>query len=81
MLCNVQMNTTNSQRDDLLKKAQEIAAERGWVWREPVEITSAAYQGDAVWVVRTNTAMRSPSVRILFRQSDHQVLHAGYLPR
>jgi hypothetical protein len=68
-------------RDQLVEQARKLADERAWTWREPVEVTAAAHEGEAVWVVRTNVLMRSPSVRILLRQSDHAVVHAGYLPR
>ena len=68
-------------RDQLIDKARQLAAERGWTWREPVEVTAAAERGEPVWVVHTNVLMRSPSVRIVLRQSDHGLVRAGYLPR
>jgi len=68
-------------RDQLVEQARRLAAERGWTWREPVEVNSASYRGEAVWVIHTNTLMRSPSVRVVVRQSDNSVVQAGYLPR
>jgi hypothetical protein len=68
-------------RDELIDQARQLAAERGWTWREPVEVTEGAHEGEPVWVVRTNALMRSPSVRIMVRRSDREVVHAGYLPR
>jgi hypothetical protein len=68
-------------RAQLVEQARKLADERAWTWREPVEVTAAAYGGEAVWVVRTNVLMLSPSVRIVFRRSDHSLVHAGYLGR
>jgi len=65
----------------LVEAAQKLAGERGWTWREPVEVGSAAEGGEPVWVLRTNALMRSPSVKIVFRKSDLSVVRAGYLPR
>ncbi len=75
------MTLDSSLRDDLLRQARKLADERGWTWREPVEVTSRADRGEPVWVIRTNILMRSPSVRIVLRQSDLAVIRAGYLPR
>ena len=68
-------------RDQLIAQARQIADERGWTWREPVEVAEEAYGNEPVWVVKTNVLMRSPSVRIVLRRSDRTVVHAGYLPR
>jgi hypothetical protein len=65
----------------LIDLSRNIASGRGWTWREPIEITAETEQGEAVWVVRTNVLMRSPSVRIVLRRSDLSVVIAGYLPR
>jgi hypothetical protein len=68
-------------RDELIEQARQLAADRGWTWREPVEVTEGAHESEPVWVIRTNTLMRSPSVRVMVRRSDRVVVHAGYLPR
>ena len=68
-------------RDQLVEQARKVAEERGWTWREPVEVTPSAERGEPVWIVRTNVMMRSPSVRIVLRRSDRALVHAGYLPR
>ena len=68
-------------RDKLIVQARKLADERGWTWREPVEVTSGLDQGKPVWVIHTNVLMRSPSVRIVLRQSDLAVIRVGYLPR
>jgi hypothetical protein len=68
-------------RERVSEQAQNVAKERGWTWREPVDITSGAHDGEPVWVVCTNVMMRSPSVRVLIRKSDLAIVHAGYLPR
>ena len=68
-------------RDQLIGQAKKLAEDRGWTWREPVEVNAAIHGGEPVWAVLTNVMMRSPSARILFRRSDHEVVHAGYLPR
>lgn len=75
------MTLDPSVRDQLIEQARKLAEERGWTWRDPVEVTAAAEKGEPVWVVRSNILMRSPSVRIVLRKSDHSVVHAGYLPR
>ena len=75
------MTLDSNLRDQLIQQVRRLAAERGWTWREPVEVTAAADSGEPVWVVRTNVLMRSPSVRIVLRRSDHSLVHAGYLPR
>jgi len=66
---------------ELIAEAQRLALERGWTWREPVEVTAAAERGEPVWVIRTNIRMRGQNVRIVLRQSDRTLVHAGYLPR
>jgi hypothetical protein len=71
----------DSLRERLVEQARSVAAERGWTWREPVEVSAEAERGEPVWIVRTNVMMRSPSVKIVFRQSDLTLVHAGYLPR
>lgn len=68
-------------REQLIDQTQKLAQERGWTWREPVEITSGFDQGKPVWIIRTNALMLSPSVRVIFRQSDLSVIRVGYLPR
>lgn len=68
-------------RTGLIAEAHKLAVERGWTWREPVEVTAAAERGEPVWVIRTNLLMRGQNVKIVLRQSDRVVLHAGYLPR
>ncbi len=68
-------------REQLIDQTQKLAQERGWTWREPVEITSGFTQGEPVWIIRTNALMLSPSVRVIFRQSDLSVIRVGYLPR
>jgi hypothetical protein len=75
------MTLDPSLRDQLIEEARKVSDERGWTWREPVEVTAAADRGEPVWVVRTNVLMRSPSVRIVLRKSDRSVVHAGSLPR
>jgi hypothetical protein len=68
-------------RDQLIAEAKRIADQRGWTWREPIEVTEEAYANEPVWVVRTNVLMLGQSVRIVLRRSDRTVVHAGYLPR
>jgi hypothetical protein len=68
-------------RGELIEQARRVAEERGWTWRDPVDVTEGAHQGEPVWIVRTNATMRSPSARIMLRRSDRAVVHAGYLPR
>jgi hypothetical protein len=65
----------------MTERAREISAERGWTWRDPVEIAPALEGGVPVWVLRTNTMARGPSVRISFLRSDLTVVSVGYLPR
>lgn len=68
-------------RNALIEQARQVAAERGWTWREPVDVAEGAHGGEPVWIVRTNVTMRSPSVKIILRRSDRAVVHAGYLAR
>ncbi len=68
-------------RDQLIERARKLAEERGWTWREPVEITPAAHREEPVWVIRTNVLMLGQNVRVVLRRSDHAILEAGYLPR
>ncbi|HMF98039.1 MAG TPA: hypothetical protein VKE96_27250 [Vicinamibacterales bacterium] len=68
-------------RDELIEQARRVAEERGWTWREPVDVTEGAHDGEPVWIVRTNVLMRGVNVRVVVRRSDRAVVHAGYLPR
>jgi len=74
-------NVDSMLQTRLIALARSLAEERGWVWREPVDISSETYEGDSVWIVRSNAMMRSPSIRVWIRRSDLAVVHAGYLPR
>jgi hypothetical protein len=75
------MGDLKELNEQLSEQARKLAEERGWTWREPVEITSGLHQGEAVWVVRSNVVMRSPSVRVEIRKSDLLIVESGYLPR
>jgi len=68
-------------RDSLIEQARQVAADRGWTWREPIDVTEGAQGGEPVWIVRTNAMMRGASARIVVRRSDRAVVDAGYLPR
>ncbi len=68
-------------RDKLIGQARKLADERGWTWREPVEVTSGLERGDPVWVICTNVLMRGTNVRVVLRKVDFSVVHAGFLPR
>jgi hypothetical protein len=68
-------------RGELIEQARQVAVERGWTWREPVDVSEGAHNGEPVWIVRSNAMMRSPSVRVAVRRSDRAVVQAGYLPR
>jgi hypothetical protein len=75
------MGDAKQLNEQLSEQARKLAEERGWTWREPVEITSGLHQGEPVWVVRSNVMMRSPSVRVEIRKSDLAIVQDGYLPR
>ncbi len=68
-------------RDQLISQGRALAEERGWTWREPVEVTTSTEEGEAVWILRSNFLMRGQNARIVLRQSDHSLVRAGYLPR
>ena len=65
-------------RTRLLDRAQKLAAERQWLWREPVDITRV--HPDA-WEIRTNAICLGANIRIVLRESDLAVLEAFFLPR
>jgi hypothetical protein len=68
-------------RAKLLDTAQRVAAEHGWPWQEPIEVKSAAFQGEGVWEVVTNRMVRGAGVRVLIRRTDGEVVHSGFLSR
>jgi hypothetical protein len=68
-------------RDQLIAQARDIAAERGWTLRDPIEVTASTEAGEAVWIVHSNFMMRKRNVRIVLRKSDHSLVRASYLPR
>jgi hypothetical protein len=68
-------------RDQLISKARALAEERGWTWREPIEIAASSEEGEAVWILRSNSLMRGQNARIVLRQADHSLVRAGYLSR
>ncbi|HEX4810610.1 MAG TPA: hypothetical protein VH325_16860 [Bryobacteraceae bacterium] len=68
-------------REQLIERAREVAGERGWTWREPIEVSRSAEGGEAVWLVRSNVMSRGQNAVIVFRQSDLGLVRAGYLPR
>jgi hypothetical protein len=68
-------------REQLLDLGRAAAQERGWEWREPVEISSRAYHGEPVWELRSNFMMLGGNVIVLIRKSDLATVHAGSMPR
>ncbi len=75
------MSPDAALRAQLIEAARTVATERGWVWREPVEVVSGAEGGEAVWIVSTNVMTRGTNVRILLRRSDGSLVRAANLPR
>jgi hypothetical protein len=66
----------------VLAAARAEAEARGWPWLEPVEVTlTRAAPGARHWQVRTNTAARGRSARIVIAEPDFEVVESGYLPR
>lgn len=68
-------------REQLIERARTLAVDRGWTWRDPIEITAAAHRGEPVWEVRSNALTLGQNVRVVLRRSDHAILEAGYLSR
>jgi hypothetical protein len=68
-------------RARLIEAARALAAERGWVWCQPVEVTPTSHRGEAAWLIRTNAMAIGRNVRVVIRHSDQAILDAGYLPR
>ncbi len=75
------MNPDPDTLQRLLALGRQVAAERGWSWREPVDVRAAVEQGEPAWVLRTHHLMRGSNVRLVFRRSDLALLDAGWLPR
>jgi hypothetical protein len=75
------MDVEPELRDQLIECARVLASDRGWPWREPVEVTAGAEGGEPVWFVNSNYLMRGANVRIVLRRSDHSLVRAGFLPR
>ena len=66
----------------VLAAARAEAEARGWPWLEPVEVTLIrATPGERHWQVRSNTAARGRSARLVVAEPDLAVVEAGYLPR
>ncbi len=66
----------------VLAAARAAAADRGWPWREPVEVQLQRAGGaDRLWLVRTNIFAVGQSVRLVIRERDLAVIDAGFLAR
>ena len=69
-------------RNRLLEVARAAVEARGWPWLEPVDIrVKRATPGNRQWEIRTNTAARGCSVRIVIAKPDFEIVEAGFLPR
>jgi hypothetical protein len=69
-------------RPRLLAVARELASERSWPWIEPVEISlSSSGTAGRIWTIVTNSQARGMNIRIVIREADESIVHAGYLPR
>ena len=71
-------------REEALDRARALADERGWPWREPVEVSrtrSLIVFGRERWLVTTHVGFRGGNVRIEIDAGSGAVVSAGYLPR
>jgi hypothetical protein len=66
---------------EVLEIARRYADERGWTWREPVNVRPVRHEGAAAFRVDTHVGFRGVNARIVVRAADGSVLDAGYLPR
>jgi hypothetical protein len=67
-------------RGRLLAIARAVADERGWPWYEPVDVRQKSV-ADRTWEVRTNITSFGCNIRIVIRETDSEVVEAGFLPR
>jgi hypothetical protein len=68
-------------REQVIEKARKLVEERGWMWRDPVEVSASDYKGEPVWDVRVNTLSRGMNAWVVLRRSDHSIIHAWCTPR
>jgi hypothetical protein len=67
--------------NQLIRRARDLSSDRGWPWREPIEVTAATEVGQPVWIVKSVYTMHGANIRIVLRRSDHSLVRAGILPR
>lgn len=65
----------------LIERAKNLAAECGWTWLDPIEITESRHAGELVWVIQSHYMWRGMNARVVLRQADLAVVDAAYLPR
>jgi hypothetical protein len=75
------MNLDDALRSQLIDLAHALAIERGWSWREPVEITASNHEGEPAWVIRTNALARGCNIWVVARKADHKILASAYSKR
>ncbi len=71
--------TLNGKTEADLDKA--AAAERGWSFIEPIDVTSSIEDGDPVWIINSNYMSRGQNVIVVLRQSDHSRMRAAFRHR
>ncbi|KAA3644947.1 MAG: hypothetical protein DWQ07_16225 [Chloroflexi bacterium] len=63
--------------EEALEILKSLADEKGWTWREPVEINSKRGK----WMIWTHHGIRGVNVRGEIDQQTGEILEAGFMPR
>jgi hypothetical protein len=70
-------------RSEALDHARELAATRGWTWREPVVARWGRrwLLGRGCWTVLSNAESRGCNVRVVIDDATGDLIEAGFNPR
>jgi hypothetical protein len=67
--------------EEAVAAARRTVEERGWTWREPVNVRASTWRQEPVYEVQTNFGNRGSNALVIVHRGDGSVLHAAYLPR
>ena len=67
--------------EELIARAREHAAQRGWSWREPIHVRPVSWHGAAAYQIETHVGFRGMNVSVVVAAADGSILNAAYLSR
>jgi hypothetical protein len=71
-------------KDEVIAIAKRVAAEEGWLWKEPILVQKThryIFFGPVTWHVTSNAECRGCNVRVHVDDRSAEVTYKGFAPR